>query len=228
MTGGKRIRVAGNVEWRRTGGLVEYADAVAAMESRVAAIRAGEAPELVWLLEHPPLYTAGTSAKPEELLDPALLPVHRSGRGGRYTYHGPGQRIGYVMLDLTRRGQDVRCFVHQLEEWVIRALAPFGVEGGRREDRVGIWVVRPDGRDAKIAAIGVRVRRWVSYHGVAVNVDPDLSHFRGIVPCGIDPQATGHGVTSLADLGIAATMGDVDAALQSAFDDAFAEAPACR
>jgi lipoyl(octanoyl) transferase len=205
------------IEWRTAAGLVPYEGAVAAMEARVAAIREGTAPELVWLLEHPPLYTAGTSARAQDLLDPDLLPVHRSGRGGQYTYHGPGQRVAYVMLDLQRRGRDVRCFVHQLEGWVIAALAQFGVHSERREGRVGIWVADAAGGEAKIAAIGVRVRRWVTYHGVAINRDPDLSHYRGIVPCGIAE----HGVTSLAALGIAATMADLDAALCATFDAAF-------
>ena len=192
----------GGIEWRTSDAPVDYEAAVADMERRVAAIREGTAPELVWLLEHPPLYTAGTSARDEELLDPGRLPVHRTGRGGRYTFHGPGQRIAYVMLDLSRRDRDVRCHVHRLEEWMIRTLARFGVCGERRAGRVGIWVVRPDGGEDKIAAIGVRVRRWVTYHGVALNVDPDLDHYRGIVPCGIAE----HGVTSLAALGISATM----------------------
>jgi len=216
--------MAGNssnaVEWRRSGGLVPYAEAVAAMEERVAAIRDGTAPELVWLLEHPPLYTAGTSAGEAELLDPDALPVFKSGRGGRYTYHGPGQRIAYVMLDLNRHGRDVRCHVHRLEEWIIRTLARFEVTGERREGRVGIWVAGPGGREDKIAAIGVRVRRWVTYHGLALNVAPDLAHYAGIVPCGIAE----HGVTSLAAIGIGATMAEVDDALQATFAGAFAVA----
>jgi lipoyl(octanoyl) transferase len=194
------------------------------MESRVAAIRAGGAPELVWLLEHPPLYSAGTSAREEDLVEPHYLPVHRTGRGGRYTYHGPGQRIVYVMLDLARRGRDVRCHVHQLEEWMIRTLAHFDVRGERRDGRIGVWVVRPGGVEDKIAAVGVRVRRWVSYHGVALNVDPELAHYRGIVPCGIAE----HGVTSLAALGVGATMAEVDAALRGTFADAFAQPQVCR
>jgi lipoyl(octanoyl) transferase len=194
------------------------------MERRVAAIRAGTAAELVWLLEHPPIYTAGTSAREEDLLEPRRLPVHRAGRGGQYTYHGPGQRIAYVMLDLRRRGQDVRCYVHQLEEWIIRVLARFDVRGERRVGRVGIWVARPGGREEKIAAIGVRVRQWVTYHGVALNLDPELDHYRGIVPCGIAE----HGVTSLARLGVAATMAEVDTTLQSTFADIFANPLACR
>jgi lipoyl(octanoyl) transferase len=211
------------IEWRRSEGAVDYAQAVEEMEQRVAAIRAGEARELVWLLEHPALYTAGTSARAEELIEPGFLPVHRTGRGGRYTYHGPGQRVAYVMLDLKQRNLDIHCYVHHLEGWVIEALARLGVTGERRQGRVGIWVARGGG-EAKIAAIGVRVRRWVTYHGVAINIDPDLSHYRGIVPCGISE----HGVTSLADLAIGATMADVDAALSASFADAFTEAPVCR
>jgi lipoyl(octanoyl) transferase len=211
------------VEWRISRRPVDYRAAVAEMEERVAAIRAGTASELVWLLEHPPLYTAGTSARNEDLLEPGRLPVHRTGRGGQYTYHGPGQRIAYVMLDLRRRGQDVRCYVHQLEAWIIRTLAHFGVHGERRDGRVGIWVARDDGREEKIAAIGVRVRQWVTYHGLALNIDPDLEHYCGIVPCGI----TEHGVTSLGALGIAATMGDVDTALHATFDGVFGEVLAC-
>ena len=203
----------GGIEWRISATPVDYEAAVADMEARVAAIREGTAPELVWLLEHPPLYTAGTSARDEELLDPGRLPVHRTGRGGRYTFHGPGQRVAYVMLDLVRRDRDVRCHVHRLEEWMIGTLARFGVCGERRAGRVGIWVVRPDGGEDKIAAIGVRVRRWVTYHGMALNIDPDLDHYRGIVPCGI----AGHGVTSLAALGISATMAQVDDVLGATF-----------
>jgi lipoyl(octanoyl) transferase len=212
------------IEWRVSKTPVDYGAAVEEMEGRVAAIRAGAGAELVWLLEHPPLYTAGTSARDEELLEPGHLPVHRTGRGGRYTYHGPGQRIVYVMLDLRRRGQDVRCYVHQLEEWIIRTLACFAVRGERREGRVGIWVVRPSGNEEKIAAIGVRLRRWVTYHGLALNVDPELEHYRGIVPCGIAE----HGVTSLAELGIAASMGDVDTALRRAFAEIFEAPLVCR
>jgi lipoyl(octanoyl) transferase len=210
----------GGIEWRISATPVDYEAAVADMEGRVAAIRDGTAPELVWLLEHPPLYTAGTSARDEELLDSGRLPVHRTGRGGRYTFHGPGQRIAYVMLDLARRDHDVRCHVHRLEEWMIRTLARFGVCGERRAGRVGIWVVRPDGGEDKIAAIGVRVRRWVTYHGVALNVAPDLDHYRGIVPCGIDE----HGVTSLAALGISATMAEVDDVLGATFAEIFGAA----
>ena len=214
----------GEVEWRISRDTVEYRAAVDEMERRVAAIRAGSAAELVWLLEHPPLYTAGTSAHVSHLLEPDRLPVHRSGRGGRYTYHGPGQRIAYVMLDLRQRGQDVRCYVHKLEEWMIRTLAHFGATGERRSGRVGIWVARPGGREEKIAAIGVRVRQWVSYHGVALNIDPELEHYRGIVPCGIAE----HGITSLARLGIAATMQEVDLALQNTFAQVFADPLVCR
>jgi lipoyl(octanoyl) transferase len=215
------------IEWRCSDRPVPYEEAVAAMEERIAAIRAGSAPELVWLLAHPPLYTAGTSARAEDLLDPQRLPVHKSGRGGEYTYHGPGQRIAYVMLDLERHGRDVRCHVWRLEEWMIRTLARFNVKGERRDGRIGVWIAGPGGRDDKIAAIGVRVRHWVSYHGVALNVDPDLEHFRGIVPCGIEPEISGHGVTSLARLGITASMPEVDIALRTTFDEVFGAAAAC-
>jgi lipoyl(octanoyl) transferase len=213
-------------EWRIADAPIPYPEAVAAMEERVDAIARGDAPELVWLLEHPPLYTAGTSAEDSDLLDPDRFPVYRTGRGGQYTYHGPGQRVAYVMLDLKRRGPDVRRFVHDLEEWLIRTLDRFGVQGERREGRVGIWVDRGrdgnlPGREDKIAAIGVRVRRWVTFHGVALNVEPDLSHFGGIVPCGI----SGHGVTSLVDLGRPATMEDVDAALRASWDEVFGSDP---
>lgn len=207
------------LEWRIDDAPVDYEEATAAMDDRAAAIRAGTAPELVWLLEHPPLYTAGTSTQPGDLLD-ARFPVFRTGRGGQLTYHGPGQRVGYVMLDLKRRGADIRRYVRDLEEWLIRALARFNVRGERREGRVGIWVVGRDGTEAKIAAIGVRVRRWVTLHGVALNVDPDLSHYSGIVPCGIRDR----GVTSLAALGITATMPEVDIALRAAFDEVFGSA----
>lgn len=198
------------------------------MEAHVAAMLAGEVPERVWLLEHPPLYTAGTSARAEDLLDSHRFPVFAARRGGEYTYHGPGQRIAYAMLDLNVRGRDVRAHVHRLEEWVIRALAAFNVRGERRPGRVGVWVVRPDrpaGPDGapaedKIAAIGVRVRRWVAFHGVAINVEPDLSHYEGIVPCGI----RGHGVTSLVDLGLPVTMADLDVAMRAAFDEVFGPA----
>jgi lipoyl(octanoyl) transferase len=208
---------AHELQWRISEAPVDYPDAVAEMEARVAAIRAGTAPELCWLLEHPPLYTAGTSAHGRDLLQPGRFPVFESGRGGQYTYHGPGQRIGYVMLDLQRRGPDLRAYIWRLEEWVIQALGRFNVRGERRDGRIGIWVVRPNGREAKIAAIGVRIRRWVTYHGVAINLDPDLEHFGGIVPCGI----SGFGVTSLADLGLTATMQELDAALMATFGQVF-------
>jgi lipoyl(octanoyl) transferase len=205
------------IEWRISAGLVPYPDAVAGMEARAAAIAEGQAPELVWLLEHPPLYTAGTSAKADDLLAPGRFPVFPTGRGGQFTYHGPGQRVGYVMMDLRQRGNDVRRFVRDLEEWLIRTLAQFNVRGERREGRVGIWVARKGGREDKIAALGIRVRRGVSFHGVSFNVDPELEHFTGIVPCGIAE----HGVTSLADLGLTATMADVDLALRAAFEGVF-------
>jgi lipoyl(octanoyl) transferase len=210
------------VAWETAPAPVGYAEAVAAMDARVAAIVAGTAPELVWLLEHPPLYTAGTSARAADLLAPRF-PVFPTGRGGGFTYHGPGQRVAYVMLDLRRRGCDVRRFVADLEEWLIRALKILGVDGERREDRVGVWVPR-DGREDKIAAIGVRVRRWISLHGVSLNVDPELAHFGGIVPCGVnDPR---YGVTSLAALGRGADLAEVDRALRRAFATVFEGAPA--
>jgi len=205
------------IEWRIGDQLVEYGAAVAEMEARVAAIRAGEAAELCWLLEHPPLYTAGTSARMQDLLAPDRLPVFKTGRGGQYTYHGPGQRIGYVMLDLQRRGPDLRRYIWRLEEWVIQTIARFGIKGERRQGRIGIWVVKPSGAEAKIGAIGVRVRRWVTYHGVAVNLAPDLANFAGIVPCGIRDA----GVTSLADLGVRASMSNLDAALIETFEQIF-------
>ena len=208
-------------KWLISAEPVDYETAVAEMESRVAAIREGGAPELVWLLEHSPLYTAGTSARPEDLLNAGGLPVYQTGRGGQYTWHGPGQRVGYVMLDLQRRGADLRAYVRNLEEWIIRALARFNVTGERREGRVGIWVDRGAGREDKIAAIGVRVRRWVTYHGIAINVEPDLSHYGGIVPCGIADEKLG--VTSLVDLGLPVTMEDLDNALMATFDEAFGE-----
>jgi lipoyl(octanoyl) transferase len=207
------------IEWRTSPSLVPYPEALALMEERVTAIREGRAPELVWLLEHPPLYTAGTSADPRELLEPERFPVYAAGRGGRYTYHGPGQRIAYLMLDLKRRGPDVRRYVERIEELVIRTLGRFGVHGERRAGRIGIWVVLPDGSEAKIGAIGVRVRRWVSYHGVAINLCPDLGHFQGIVPCGISE----YGVTSLHALGVAASFADLDAALRASFAEVFEE-----
>jgi len=212
------------VTWWVSDAPVDYEAALAAMTARAAAIACGEAGELVWLLEHPPLYTAGTSAKPQELLD-ARFPVHSAGRGGQFTYHGPGQRMGYVMLDLKRRGPDVRRFVATLEAWIIQALAAFNVRGERRDDRVGVWVRRRDkgeGFEDKIAAIGIRVRQWVTLHGFALNVEPDLSHFSGIVPCGV--AEPGYGVTSLTDLGHTATMPEVDMALHAAFVPLFGAA----
>jgi lipoyl(octanoyl) transferase len=211
------------MEWRILPGLSPYAATLAAMEARAAAIAAGEAEEAVWLLEHPPLYTAGTSANASDLID-ARFPVHVAGRGGQYTYHGPGQRVVYVMLNLNDRGRDVRQFVCALEDWVIAALQQFNVRGERRKGRVGVWVAR-DGREDKIAAIGVKLRRWVSFHGLSINVEPDLSHFDGIVPCGIRE----HGVTSLVDLGLPVTMADLDVALRATFDGAMMrmDAPAC-
>jgi lipoyl(octanoyl) transferase len=206
------------VEWRVSDQLVRYQDAVEAMEARAARIADGAAPELVWLLQHPPLYTAGTSARGEELLD-ARFPVHWTGRGGQFTYHGPGQRVAYVMLDLRRRKPDVRLFVATLEQWIIRTLAAFDISGTRREDRIGVWVQRPDkgrGREDKIAAIGVRLKRWVSLHGIAINVAPDLDHFSGIVPCGVSEPR--YGVTSLDDLGHAVSMAQVDFVLRRQFE----------
>jgi lipoyl(octanoyl) transferase len=210
-----------DVEWRISERPVPYPDAVAGMEARVAEIAARQASELVWLLEHPPLYTSGTSGKAGDLLDPRF-PMFETGRGGQLTYHGPGQRVAYVMLDLKRRRPDVRAFVAGLEEWIIRTLAAFNVRGERREDRVGVWVARPDkgpGYEDKIAAIGVRLRRWVSFHGIAINVEPKLSHFSAIVPCGVADVR--YGVTSLVDLGLPVTMEDVDVALRQAFEDVF-------
>ena len=213
------------VEWKITPGLTQYEDAVAFMEARADAIRAGEADECIWLVEHPPLYTAGTSAKIEDLTDPDRFPVHTSKRGGQYTYHGPGQRVVYVMLDVAKRGKDVRGFVEQMEHWVISTLAQFNVTGEIRCGRVGVWVEREDkpltatGQKAedKIAAIGIRLRKWVSFHGISINVEPDLEHFSGIVPCGI----TEFGVTSLVDLGLPVTMDDLDVALKSTFETTF-------
>lgn len=205
------------IEWVHSDAPVAYEDAVATMEERVAAIRAGTAPEMIWLLEHPPLYTAGTSARAADLLAPGRFPVHETGRGGEYTYHGPGQRVIYIMLDLKKRGTDLRTFVHTLEAWIIAALARFNVKGERREGRVGVWVDRGNGREDKIAALGVRVRKWVTYHGIAINVEPDLEHFSGIVPCGISE----HGVTSLIDLGLPVSLADVDAALIETFEQVF-------
>lgn len=214
------------VEWRISDEPVPYDQAMAEMDARVAAIRAGTAPELVWLLEHPPLYTAGTSARDEDLLDAGRFPVYRAGRGGQYTYHGPGQRVAYVMLDLKRRGADVRRYVHDLEQWLIDTLAAFNIKGERREGRVGIWVDKRAygglaGQEDKIAAIGVRVRHWVSFHGVALNVEPDLSHFTGIVPCGINQ----FGVTSMVALGHLVTMDEVDAQLIASFRRILGDTP---
>ncbi|HQY44601.1 MAG TPA: lipoyl(octanoyl) transferase LipB [Paracoccaceae bacterium] len=211
-------------DWITAPGLTPYPDALSFMEARVEAISRGAADECIWLLEHPPLYTAGTSARPQDLTDPDRFPVYEARRGGQYTYHGPGQRVAYVMLDLNRREKDVRLFVHRLESWIIATLAEFNVRGEVREGRVGVWVTRPDlppkpdgaQREDKIAAIGVRLRKWVSFHGISINVEPDLSHFGGIVPCGIRD----HGVTSLVDLGLPVTMADVDAALMATFDAA--------
>ena len=212
---------AAAVEWLISDQPIPYPQAMEVMEARVADIAAGRAPELVWLLEHPSLYTSGTSGKTADLLDPRF-PVFDSGRGGQLTYHGPGQRVAYVMLDLKRRQPDVRAYVASLEQWIIRTLAAFNVRGERREDRVGVWVTRPDkgeGYEDKIAAIGVRLRRWVSFHGISINVDPDLTHFSAIVPCGVtDPR---YGVTSLADLGLTATSADIDIALRQTFEGVF-------
>jgi len=213
------------VEWITTTGLTDYPQALSVMEARADAIAAGTAEEAIWLVEHPPLYTSGTSAKPEDLTDPDRFPVYEARRGGQYTYHGPGQRVAYVMLDLGQRGRDVRVFVQQLEQWVIAALAEFNVVGHIREGRVGVWVERPekprgaDGRlcEEKVAAIGIRLRKWVSFHGISINVEPDLEHFSGIVPCGISE----HGVTSLVDLGLPVEMADLDMALRRSFDQVF-------
>jgi lipoyl(octanoyl) transferase len=205
------------IEWTHIPGLAPYVETLAAMEARVAHIAAGTATEAIWLLEHPPLYTAGTSANEADLID-ARFPVHVAGRGGQYTYHGPGQRVVYVMLDIDKRGRDVRQFVCALENWVIATLAQFNVKGERRTGRVGVWVAR-DGREDKIAAVGVKLRRWVSFHGISINVEPDLRHFDGIVPCGIRD----HGVTSLVDLGLPVTLADLDVALRQTFQTAFPE-----
>jgi lipoyl(octanoyl) transferase len=215
------------VDWITSQGLTPYADAVAFMEDRAGAIHAGLAAEAIWLVEHPPLYTAGTSATAADLTDPDRFPVHTTKRGGQYTYHGPGQRVIYVMLDVGKRGHDVRRFVQQLEQWVIAALGEFNVTGHIREGRVGVWVVRDDkpltatgiAPEDKIAAIGIRLRKWISFHGISINVEPDLEHFSGIVPCGI----TEHGVTSLVDLGLPVTMDDVDVALRRTFADVFGD-----
>jgi lipoyl(octanoyl) transferase len=209
-----------SVAWETAPLPVDYPEAIQRMEREVSEIAQGHAPERVWLLEHPPLYTAGTSAHDEDLLTPGRFPVFRSGRGGQYTYHGPGQRVAYVMLDLRTRGQDLRAFVAGLEQWLIDTLAAFNVRGERREDRVGVWVARPN-REDKIAAIGIRVRHWVSYHGISLNVDPDLSHFAGIVPCGVRQ----HGVTSLVDLGLPVSLHDADVALKATFGPIFGGGP---
>ncbi len=212
------------VEWRVGNGLIDYEAALSAMTARAEAIASGEARELVWLIEHPPLYTAGTSSQPQELIE-ARFPVHFTGRGGQFTYHGPGQRVGYVMLDLKRRAPDVRRFVATIEEWIIRTLGAFNVRGERRDDRIGVWVRRPDkgdGFEDKIAAIGVRVSRWVTLHGFALNVEPDLTHFSGIVPCGVSEPR--YGVTSVMDLGVTASMAELDMALRAAFEPLFGAA----
>ena len=213
------------VEWITSPGLTPYPEAIAFMEDRVAKIANGTAPEAIWLVEHPPLYTAGTSAKDSDLLDHDQFPVFEARRGGEYTYHGPGQRVVYLLLDVGKRGHDVRAFVRQIEYWIIRTLAGFNIDGQRRDGRVGVWVARPDlpdlpagtPRDDKIAALGIRLRKWISFHGLSINVEPDLGHFDGIVPCGIN----GHGVTSLVDLGLPVTMDDLDVMLRQTFNDAF-------
>lgn len=205
------------IEWKISDQLIEYEDAIQLMEKRVAEIHEGIASELVWFLEHPPLYTSGTSADENDLLAPKRFPVYDTGRGGQYTYHGPGQRVAYVMLDLTKRGKDVRQFVANLERWVIETLAEFNVVGETRDGRIGVWVDRGSGREDKVAAIGVRIRKWVTFHGICINVEPDLEHYTGIVPCGIAQ----HGVTSLVDLGIPATMNDLDAALKKSWNKIF-------
>jgi lipoyl(octanoyl) transferase len=210
------VASAAHVRWEVSALPVTYEDARVRMDLEVAAIARGEAPELVWLLEHPPLYTAGTSAKASDLVQPDRFPVHQTGRGGQYTYHGPGQRVAYIMLDLRQRGNDVRAFVAALEDWIIRTLSECGIAGERREDRVGVWVRRP-GREDKIAALGIRVRHGVSFHGISINLDPDLSHFEGIVPCGVKD----HGVTSIRDLGLVMEMPDLDAKLRTNFGQVF-------
>ncbi|MGY8986543.1 MAG: lipoyl(octanoyl) transferase LipB [Sphingomonadales bacterium] len=207
----------GNIEVLKTKTLIDYEEAVSFMEDRISKIQSGEAPELLWFLEHPPLYTSGTSAESSDLLDANRFPVYESGRGGQYTYHGPGQRVVYVMLNLTERGKDVRGFVHNLEEWIIKTLKTFGITAEIREGRVGVWVVRENGTEDKVGAIGVRVRKWITYHGIAINVMPDLTHFTGIVPCGI----SAHGVTSFEGLGVDATLDDLDIALINNFGNYF-------
>lgn len=205
------------IEWKFSDGLTQYEDAMHFMENRVAEIKSGTAKELVWFVEHPPLYTAGTSSKETDLLAPKRFPVYDAGRGGQYTYHGPGQRVVYVMLDLNKRGRDVRQYVADLESWIINTLLEFNVIGEKREGRIGVWVRREGGREDKIAAIGVRVRKWITFHGICINVEPELSHYSGIVPCGISE----HGVTSLVDLGLPVNMDDLDAALQRTWNDIF-------
>lgn len=207
------------IEWKFSTGLTQYEDAMHFMENRVAEIKNGTASELVWFVEHPPLYTAGTSSKETDLLTPKRFPVYDAGRGGQYTYHGPGQRVVYVMLDLNKRGKDVRQYVANLESWIIKTLLEFNVIGEKRDGRIGVWVRREGGREDKIAAIGVRVRKWVTFHGICINVEPDLSHYSGIVPCGISE----HGVTSLVDLGLPVNMDDLDAALQRTWNDIFGQ-----
>jgi len=229
LTPANAPNVDNSPEWIVSPGLVPYEEALSAMEERVQGILNGTEREAIWLLEHPPLYTAGTSARVEDLTDPDRFPVYEARRGGQYTYHGPGQRVVYVMLDLGRRGRDVRRFVEQLEHWVIDTLAEFNLRGEIREGRVGVWIARPDKpalpdgtpREDKIAAIGIRLRKWVSFHGISINVEPELGHFDGIVPCGI----TGHGVTSLVDLGLPVTMDDLDVALRRQFDAVFGDTP---
>lgn len=215
----KAEKITSSPEWKTTDGLTSYEEAMEYMEQRVADIHDGKAAELVWFLQHPPLYTAGTSANAQDLVSPDRFPVYEVGRGGQYTYHGPGQRVVYVMLDLTQRERDVRKYVFQLEQWVINTLAEFNVTAERRDGRVGVWVTRDDGREEKIAAIGVRVRKWITFHGLCINVEPDLEHYSGIVPCGISE----HGVTSLVDLGLPVTMQDVDAVLKHKWMEIFEE-----
>lgn len=208
---------ADSVALRTSDTYIAYLEAVETMEERVHNIAQGAEPELIWFLQHPALYTAGTSASSDDLVDPEKFEVFKSGRGGQYTYHGPGQRVVYVMLDLKKRGKDVRAFVCALEDWIIETLAEFGIEGGRRQGRVGVWITKSDGSEAKIAALGIRIRKWVSFHGISINLDPDLAHFSGIVPCGISE----HGVTSFKDLGVQTNMDDLDAALQRNFEKRF-------
>lgn len=215
----KADNIALPLEWKFTDGLTSYEEAMTDMEQRVADIHAGTASELVWFLQHPPLYTAGTSANSADLISPDRFPVYETGRGGQYTYHGPGQRVVYVMLDLSQRGRDVRKYVNQLEQWVIDTLSEFNVTAERRDGRVGVWVTRETGREEKIAAIGVRVRKWVTFHGICINVNPDLEHYNGIVPCGI----SAHGVTSLVDLGLPASLQDLDKVLKCLWPTIFEE-----